>query len=263
MPKIKVNDIEMYYEIHGQGEPLVMLHAFSLSGKMWEQFIPEYSKHFKLFVVDQRGHGQSTNPSKRFTHRQSATDVYTLLDKLGVNRFNALGYSSGAMTLVHMATQQPERIEKLVLIGPTTYFPKPCREIMAEMTAENIVDADWGYYRKIGYTDDQTKMLRQQFHDMKDSFDDMNFTPPLMSTIKAKTLIIHGDRDEFFPVSIPVSMYESIPCSYLFVVPNFGHSLASELGIMRDAVSPSETRLLDVKKSVALDFLRGGWDKQT
>jgi pimeloyl-ACP methyl ester carboxylesterase len=261
LPKVKVNDVEMYYEAHGEGPPLVMLHAFSLSGKMWEPFIPEYSKHFKTYLIDLPGHGKSTNPSKKFTHRQAAKDVYALLDKLGIKRFHALGNSSGAMTLIHMATQQPERIDKLVLISGTTYFPKKCREIMDYLTVDNITDAEWGYYRKIGYSDEQTKMLRQQFHDMKDSYDDMNFTPPMLSTIRAKTLIIHGDRDEFFPVSIPLGMYEAIPGSYLFVVPNFGHSLGSELGVMVDKVSEGERWLLDVKKGVALEFLMGLWDK--
>jgi pimeloyl-ACP methyl ester carboxylesterase len=160
-----------------------------------------------------------------------------------------------------MATQQPKRIENLVLISPTTYFPVKCREIMAQMTIDKIPEADWEYYRKIGYSDEQTRMLRQQFHDMKDSYDDMNFTPPLLSTIKAKTLIIHGDRDEFFPVSIATGMYESIPSSYLFVVPNYGHSLASELGIMKDNVTPQEKYILSIKRSVALEFLRGSWAK--
>jgi pimeloyl-ACP methyl ester carboxylesterase len=185
-----MKDVEMYYETHGKGKPLVIIHSFSLSVRMWDNFIPEFKDHFKLILIDQRGHGKSTNPSKKFTHRQSALDVYALLDKLGVKRFNGLGYSSGAMTLIHMATKQPERIEKMVLIGGTTYFPKQCREIMAQRTVDNLSDVEWDYYRKIGYSDEQTRMLRHQFHDMKDSYDDMNFTPSFLSTIKANTLIV-------------------------------------------------------------------------
>jgi pimeloyl-ACP methyl ester carboxylesterase len=261
LPKVKVNDVELYYETHGEGEPLVMLPAFSLSGKMWEPLIPEFSKHFKTILIDLPGHGKSTNPSKKFTHRQAAKDIYALLDKLGINHFNAVGYSSGAMTLLHMATQQPERPEKLVIISGTTYFPKPCREIMNMLTPDNISENEWKYYRSIGCSDEQTRMLRQQFHDMKDAYDDMNFTPPLLSTIQAKTLIIHGDRDRFFPVSIPVSMYESIPGSYLFVVPNFAHSLDNELGVWGQNVSAGEKQLLGIKKDTVLEFLRGSWDQ--
>ena len=59
---------------------------------------------------------------------------------------------------------------------------------------------------------------------MKDSYDDMNFTKPYLSTIKAKTLIVHGDRDEYFPVEIPVTLYNSIPNSYLWILPNMNHT---------------------------------------
>jgi pimeloyl-ACP methyl ester carboxylesterase len=62
-----------------------------------------------------------------------------------------------------------------------------------------------------------------QFSGFQDSYNDMNFTPPLLSTIKARTLIVHGDRDAFFPVSIPVEQYEAIPNSYLWIVPNGRH----------------------------------------
>jgi hypothetical protein len=71
--------------------------------------------------------------------------------------------------------------------------------------------------------DEQIRALRQQFHDFKDSYDDMNFTGPYLSTITARTLIVHGDRDEFFPVSIPVEMYRSIPNAALWIVPSGGH----------------------------------------
>ena len=97
---------------------------------------------------------------------------------------------------------------------------------MAQMNVNNISEADYAQHRKIGETDEQTRILRKQFHDMKDSYDDVNFTQPFLSTIKASTLIILRDRDEFFPVSITAGMYESIPNSYLFLVPNFAHSLA-------------------------------------
>lgn len=71
--------------------------------------------------------------------------------------------------------------------------------------------------------DEQIRSLRRQFNNFKDSYDDMNFTGPLLSTIKARTLIIHGDRDEFFPVNIPVEMYHSIPRSASWIVPNGRH----------------------------------------
>ena len=70
---------------------------------------------------------------------------------------------------------------------------------------------------------DQARELSAQFTAFKDSYDDMNFTTPYLSTIKARTLIVHGDRDDFFPVSIPVEMYQAIRDSELWIVPGEGH----------------------------------------
>ena len=93
----------------------------------------ELAEHYQLIIPDLRGHGRSTNPSGAFTHRQSALDVYALLDQLGVKRFKAMGISTGGMTLLHMATQQRDRVEAMVLIGATSYFPEEARAIMREV----------------------------------------------------------------------------------------------------------------------------------
>jgi pimeloyl-ACP methyl ester carboxylesterase len=221
---VTLNGFDMHCETFGEGEPLLLLHGFNGSGKAWEKFIPELSKHYRVIVPDLRGHGRSTNPSKEFTHRQSARDVLALLDRFGIRKTRAMGISTGGMTLIHMATQQPDRVEAMMLIGATIYFPEQARAIMRRSTVESLTDKDYERLRQIHkHGDEQIRSLRQQFFNFKDSYDDMNFTGPLLSTITARTLIVHGDRDEFFPVAIPVEMYRSIPRSYLWIIPNGGH----------------------------------------
>ena len=120
-----INGIEMYYEIHGTGEPLVLLHGFQGSGATWAAILGDLDRlatDYQLIIPDLRGHGRSTNPPGEFTMRQSASDVLALLDHLGIERFKAIGMSGGGMTLLHMATQQPHRVEALVLISATTHF---------------------------------------------------------------------------------------------------------------------------------------------
>src|SRR5262245_1591232 len=99
-----VNGMEMYYEISGEGEPLVWLHGFTGIGAHWQLIFTEQPAGFRLISPDLRGHGRSTNPSGKFTFRQSALDVFALLDSLGIERFKAIGMSAGAKTLLHMAT---------------------------------------------------------------------------------------------------------------------------------------------------------------
>jgi len=244
-----VQGIQLYYETYGEGSPLILLHNFGTSGKVWEPYIADLAKYFRVILVDMRGHGGSTNPTNRFTHRQSALDVFALLDQLGIKSFKAMGISSGAMTLLHMATQQPSRIEAIALIGGTIYYPHATRDILAQSTVESMTPDDWQRMRQYAkHGDDQIKSLQTQFHNFKDSYDDMNFTPPYLSTITAKTLIIHGDRDRFFPVEIALEMYRSIPNSYLWIFPNGGHI-------------PIHRRP-EVFKQWALEFLRGEWDKK-
>jgi pimeloyl-ACP methyl ester carboxylesterase len=221
---VALNGMEMYYEISGQGRPLVLLHGFNGSGQAWERLTPEFAKHYQVILPDLRGHGRSTNPSNKFTHRQSALDVFALLDALGIKQFKAMGISTGGMTLIHMATQQPARVEAMVLIGATIYFPEQAREIMRKATVESLTPETYERRRQIHKRGDgQIRMLQQQFHDFKDSYDDMNFTGPYLSTITARTLIVHGDRDQFFPVQIPLEMYRSIPKSFLWIIPRGGH----------------------------------------
>lgn len=226
---VAVNGIEMYYETSGEGEPLLLLHGFNGSGRTWSRFIPDFAKHYQVIAPDLRGHGRSTNPTAKFTHRQAALDVFALLDALGIKQVKAMGSSTGGMTLLHMATQQPERVEAMVLIGATIYFPEQAREIMRRATVESLTPEMYERRRQVHkHGDEQIRALQQAFHDFRNSYDDMNFTGPYLSTITARTLIVHGDRDQFFPVEIPLQMYNSIPNSFLWIVPRGGHGPVSD-----------------------------------
>ncbi|NLY00086.1 MAG: alpha/beta hydrolase [Rhodopirellula sp.] len=227
---VDVNGMSMYYETFGRGDPLLLLHGFSSSGReSWQIFREQLAEKYMLIIPDLRGHGRSTNPSKMFTHRQCAKDISALLDHLGIRGVRAAGISSGGMTLLHMATQQPERIQAMILIGATHQFTDENRRIQGQATVESLSqDTDmWGGYKEMRrihlHGDEQIRELRRQFRAFKDNFDDMNLSGQDLKKIQAKTLIIHGDRDEFFPVEVPVEIYKAIPNSALWIVPNGSH----------------------------------------
>jgi len=222
---VETNGVRLAYRVVGQGEPLLMLHGFNGTDATWDLVVDDFSSDYMVILPQLRGHGQSTNPSGEFTHQEVAEDIYGLLDELEVDEFKAVGFSTGGMTLLHMATSQPERVSAMVLIGATSYFPDQAREIMWSMAPDSMPTAQLeGIGRRHGGGLEQARMLMGQFHAFKDSYEDMNFTPPLLSTIAARTLIVHGDRDMFFPVSIPTEQYEAIPDAYLMVLPNSGHA---------------------------------------
>ena len=222
---VRANGASIHYEIQGSGSPLLLLHGFGSCGKAWAPYLDELKTHYRVIVVDLRGHGASTNPAGAFTHRQSAQDMFALLDSLGIQRFRAIGLSSGAMTLLHMATQQPSRVEAMILVSGTSYFPPEARRILRRFASQDSIppQVKQKYAECATRGDSQVRDLLAQFSGFKDSYDDMNFTPPLLGTIQARTLIVHGDRDPFFPVAMPVEMYRSIPGAALWIVPNTGH----------------------------------------
>lgn len=225
MPAIDVNGFQLHYEDRGSGDPLLLLHGGTGIGADWQLvFTAGDPAGFRVVVPDLRGHGRSTNPSGVFTFRQCALDMFALLDRLGVERIRAIGLSAGAKTLLHMATQQHGRVEAMVLVSATPYFPAPARAAMAQLSVESFKEAEWATLRQRHvHGDQQIRMLFQQMRGLKDTHDDMAFTPPLLGTIAARTLIVYGDRDPLYPVELALEMYRSIPSSALWVVPNGGH----------------------------------------
>ena len=173
--------------------------------------------------------------------------MFALLDRLGIQRVKAIGLSAGAKTLLHMATRQPGRVDAMVLVSATPYFPAQVRAAMAQLTVDAFSDAQWATERQRHvHGDDQIRMLYDQMRGLKDSHDDMAFTPPLLATIAARTLIVHGDRDPLYPVEMAMELFRSIPKAYLWIVPNGGHG-----PIFGPMAAPFVQN--------ALGFLRGDW----
>jgi len=225
MPSIDVNEFTLHYDDRGDGDPLLLLHGGTGIASDWSLvFADGDPSGFRLIVPDARGHGRSTNPSRVFTFGQAALDAFALLDRLHIQRVKAIGLSMGAKTLLHMATSEPDRIDAMVLVSAAPYFPAQARAAMAQLSVDRFSEADWEAQRKRHTQgDDQIRMLFEQMCGLKDHHDDMAFTPPLLATITARTLIVHGDRDPLYPVELALDMYRSIPSSALWVVPNGGH----------------------------------------
>jgi pimeloyl-ACP methyl ester carboxylesterase len=221
---VQIDDFEMYYEEYGKGDPLVLLHGFGGCTQNWHPFTNELSKYYHLIVIDLRGHGNSTNPQEKFTHRKAADDVFLLLEKLKIQQFSAMGMSSGGMTLLHMATSQPDRISSMVLISATSHFPEQARIIMSRASFKTMPQEVKEMYKECAKRgEEQIQQLITQFNAFCNNYDDMNFDKESLSAITARTLIIHGDRDSFFPVEIAKNIYSSIPKSKLWIILNGEH----------------------------------------
>jgi len=227
MATLDVNGFRMHYEDRGSGQPLLLLHGGLGIGDDWRHVFPSDPDGYRVIVPDLRGHGRSTNPAGTFTVRQCAHDVLALLERMGISQVRAIGLSLGAKTLLHMATAQLARIEAMVLVSATPYFPQPLRAAAAQFTREacdTMPEAEREAMRaRHVHGDAQIRLLYDMVRSFATSDDDMAFTASLLGTITARTLIVHGDRDPLYPVEMALELFRGIPASALWVVPNGGH----------------------------------------
>jgi pimeloyl-ACP methyl ester carboxylesterase len=219
-----INGLQLFYRDHGSGTPLLLLHGFMGTGDDWPHVFAAPLDGHRIITPDLRGHGRSTNPSGVFRFADVARDMFVLLDRLGINRVHAIGMSAGANTLLHMATQQPSRIEAMIHVSGTPLFPEPARSIMRTMTEDGRSEAEWTEMRsRHKHGDDQIRALWRHARGFADDRQDMNFDAASLAAITARVLVVHGDRDPLYPVELAVELYRAIHASALWVVPNGGH----------------------------------------
>ena len=228
---VALNGISLHYELRSEGPPLLLLHGGTGCHADWAYAgRDQLEREYQLVAPDARGHGRSSfgkggNDQPTITHRQCALDTLALLDHLGIGRLRAVGVSMGGNILLHLATLQPERIEAMVVVSATMYFPEQARKFMAAVPApEDQPASQWELMRERHHLGDgQIRALWEWSRLMKDSYDDMNFTPADLAAIRAHTLIVQGDRDFLYPVEMSVEMFRAIPNSALWIVANGSH----------------------------------------
>lgn len=115
MPKTKVNNIQLYYELHGKGVPLLLIAGLGCDSQSWHPIISELSEHFQTIIFDNRGVGRSDIPKLPYSIRDMADDTLKLLDYLNVRATNIIGCSMGGYIAQEFAIRYPERVSKLIL----------------------------------------------------------------------------------------------------------------------------------------------------
>lgn len=243
------NGTRIYYEDTGQGEPLLLLHNFYGTSDYWKPYIESYSKQFRTIAIDMMGHGRSDIYKKdvNFKHADYAKIVIALLDSLKLDKVNAIGASSGGVTLLHLNVLQPERFKSVISIGALFYFSKQFREQQIKKGPDSVnVKLLERYAERHGA--EKAMLLTRQFWQFHKSYGDPSFTPDILNSIRAKWLIVHGDNDQSVPLQQALDMHQYINNSRLWIVPNGGH-----LPYTNPAYQSEFSK-------ISLDFLTGKWD---
>lgn len=219
---LETSGMDLHYDVHGDGEPLLWLHGGLGHGPDWQFVFQEAPAGYRLIAPDLRGHGRSTGAGPTYLFRQSAVDMFALLDHLKIDRVKVIGLSGGGITALHMATIQPPRISAMAVISAPPRFPEQAKAIQRSFSEAMLPDPERARMRERHQRPGQLDTLIAQVRAMPDG-NDPNFTSDELRTIAADTLIVFGDRDFLYPVSVAVELREAIPKSWLWVVPNGGH----------------------------------------
>lgn len=129
MPKVRIGDLDMYYEEAGEGPPLVLLHGLGASLEDWEYQVPDLSKYFRVITPDLRGFGRSARGSLAASIPCFARDVAGLLEHLGVREFFLMGYSMGGATALQLTLDNPKAVTRLIIANSVpTFRPQTLRQ---------------------------------------------------------------------------------------------------------------------------------------
>ena len=124
-----VNGIKICYDIHGDGDPVILIHGFSDRKEHWRAQVGTLSKHFKVIRMDNRGAGKSDRPDGDYTMEDYASDIAGLMDSLGIEKSHIIGHSLGGMIAQNFAILYPNRVDKLILINTIPGLKPPGESI--------------------------------------------------------------------------------------------------------------------------------------
>lgn len=181
-----VNNIKIYYEVYGKGEPLLLLHGNSESLGSFDKQIPEFAKHYKVIAIDTRGQGKSSEDGRAYTYDLFAEDMNALLNYLQLDSVNVLGWSDGGNTGLIVAMKYPQKVKRLVTMGANVFIDhsvvdKWVFKILNKELKE--IGADTIYYSK-----NRTRLIHLLLTEPKHSFEELK-------TIACPVLVIAGEKD--------------------------------------------------------------------
>lgn len=244
MPIAKTENLDIYYEIIGQGEPLVMIRGVGSNVDHWYEQAPVLSKKYQLLVFDNRGIARTSDPGGSFSTRDMAVDTIALMDAVGIKKAHLLGYSMGGMIAQEMALAYPEKVNGLILVatdcgislrikarpefsrlftdmvrlGTMEAKQAAARCLFAEQTFETRPDIIQRYAEVSARYPASQQILGRQWaaitqHDACER----------LSDISSPTLAITGSEDELIPPENAKVMAERIPVAQMVTIDGGGH----------------------------------------
>ncbi|MFC2022242.1 alpha/beta fold hydrolase [Chloroflexota bacterium] len=259
MPKVRVNDIELYYEVHGQGYPVVFQHGFGATVSMWQPQVPVLSREYQFVIYDARGHGQSESPPSpdQYSADIVVEDLFQLLRTLGIEKAVVGGLSMGGYDSLRFYLRHPQMVTALIAMDTGPGYRNPTRreewnrqrEEAANLLETQGTEAHYaaGYTpsyitREVFLKQNPTGLahMARKVVGQHDSWVIEN-----LGEIKVPTLVLVGEEDTPFLQSAEY-MSKAIPGAQHVVIPKAGH------GANLDNVEAFNKAILDFLRKLNL-----------
>jgi 3-oxoadipate enol-lactonase len=245
MPRTRIGNIEMFYEVYGSGEPVVLIHGLSMDSSTWFNQIPVLSQKYQIIVFDNRGVGQTDAPKENYSTEMMADDTVALLKFLNVDNAHILGFSMGGMIAQIVALKYPELVKSLLLTSTAAQFPARAKHLVQtwlRMLNENVSLETriregflWVYTDEF-FEDDETVMASVNLAiDHPHPLSNHGFagqvaalmkhnTRSQINQISVPTLVLIARDDALIPIEFSEELTARIPKAKLVILERGGHN---------------------------------------
>lgn len=251
MPVTTTRGIDLYYEIHGAGDDLLLIQGLGSAVATWRDLLPRLSSAFRCIVFDNRGVGRSSMPPGPYTTRDMAEDAIAVLDAVGVRRAHVYGVSMGGAIAQEIALVHPHRVKRLALCctwaEPDQYTRRvfdvftevrACADELTFKRMQSLLCYSHGYFQS-SYAALQARECESQGRASEEVMRGFTAQATACAThstldrlhaIATSTLVMVGDADVFTPLTYAQDIAQRIPNASLKIFPGCGHNLSWEAG---------------------------------
>jgi pimeloyl-ACP methyl ester carboxylesterase len=230
MPYVNVHGTDLYYEAHGRGEPLVLLHNGLGSTKSFMKQVPEFSKSFRVVTYDRRGYGRSAHATslKKGWLEESVDELSRFLDEIKVDRAHLCGICVGGAIALLFAVKNPSRVDHITVAGTCCFgeaenspralklYPEPDQlppDWLRELTEHHGETYGKDLYRVFYQAIREENGYPFKEYDLR----------PMLPQVKSPVLVIYGDKDNLFSLEQAFTMHKYLRKARLRIIPSCGH----------------------------------------
>jgi pimeloyl-ACP methyl ester carboxylesterase len=248
MPTVATNGINLYYELHGSGEPLVLIAGLGYDGWMWHKMIMGLAEQFQVISFDNRGVGQSDKPAGPYTAQLLAADTLGMLDDFGIGKAHIVGHSMGGFVAQAIAVDHPERVNRLILsatnFGGPRHIPitPEAMAVLTDVSGDPVERLRRGIAISCapGFAESNPQLIEEWIaYRVRNPLDPAGYQAQLaiglslipeaasferrLSAVRAPTLILFGEHDKVVPPGNADLLAARISGSQVAILPDAGH----------------------------------------